>query len=172
MGTVPALDPAFRKGRLYRASEKLAQTPPGRWYAINIASRIDPMLMRISGGRLASFPQAKAVLLTVPGRKSGLPRTTSLLYYTEGEDVILIASSYGREHHPGWYYNLVAHPECELRAAGRGGRYRAVEVTDEAERRRLYEKAYDLYDGWRDYERRTAAVGRTIPVLRLTPLER
>jgi deazaflavin-dependent oxidoreductase (nitroreductase family) len=171
MGTVPALDPALPKGRLYRLSEKIAQTPPGRWYSINIGSRIDPVLVRVSGGRLASFPTAKVVLLCVPGRKTGEPRTASLLYYTEGDDVILIASSYGRDKHPGWYYNLIAHPECELRVGARGGRYHAQEVTDEAERLRLYEKAYDLYDGWRDYKRRTEAVGRTIPVLRLTPLD-
>lgn len=170
MGTVPPLDPAAPKGALYRVSEKLGQTPAGRWYAINIAPRIDPMLMKVSGGRLASFPQAKVVLMTVPGRRSGEPRTASLLYYTEGDDVILIASSYGREKHPGWYYNLMAHPECELRVGHRRARYRAQQVSDEAERRRLYEKAYDLYDGWRDYRRRTDAVGRTIPVLRLTPL--
>ena len=171
MGTVPPLDPAAPKGPLYRGSERIAQTGPGRWYAINVAPKIDPVLMRVSGGRLASFPQAKVVLLTVPGRKSGEPRTSPLLYYTEGDDVILIASSYGREKHPSWYHNLIAHPECELRVGDRGGRYRAVEVADEPERLRLYEKSYTLYDGWRDYKRRTEAVGRTIPVLRLSPLE-
>lgn len=171
MGRVPALDPAFPKGRLYRASERLALTRPGRWMAINIASRIDPLLLRLTGGRTGSFPEGKVVLLTVPGRRTGEPRTTPLLYYTEGDDVILIASSFGREKHPGWYYNLVAGPECELRAGAAGGRYRAQEVTDDAERRRLYDRAHALYSGYAGYEDRAGAVGRRIPVLRLTPLD-
>jgi deazaflavin-dependent oxidoreductase (nitroreductase family) len=171
MGTVPALDPAFPKGRLYRGSEAFAQTGVGRWFAINVAPRIDPVLLRLTGGRTGTFPEAKVVLLTVPGRKSGEPRTAPLLYYTEDEDVILIASSYGRDRHPAWYLNLVAHPECGLRVGPHGGRYRAQEVTDEAERRRLYDKAHALYSGYEGYEERAGAVGRRIPVLRLTPAE-
>jgi deazaflavin-dependent oxidoreductase (nitroreductase family) len=171
MGTVPALDPAFPKGRLYRGSERFAQTAAGRWLAINVAPKVDPLLLRLTGGRTGSFPQGKVVLLTVPGRRSGEPRTTPLLYYTEGDDVIVIASSYGRDKHPGWYHNLIAHPECELRVGRHGGRHRAQEVTDEAERRRLYDRAHALYSGYEGYEERAGAGGRRIPVLRLTPLE-
>jgi deazaflavin-dependent oxidoreductase (nitroreductase family) len=170
MGTVPPLDPAFPKGKLYRFSEALAQTAGGRWLAINVSSRVDPLLLRLSGGRVATFPQARVVLLTVPGRKSGEPRTTPLLYYTDGDDVILIASSFGREKHPGWYYNIVANPEVQLHAGEAGGRYRAEEVTDEDERRRLYDRAQALYSGYPDYEARAARVGRRIPVLRLRPV--
>jgi deazaflavin-dependent oxidoreductase (nitroreductase family) len=172
MGTVPALDPDFPKGRGYRGSERFAQTAVGRWLAINVAARVDPLLLRLSGGRVASFPQAKVVLLTVPGRRSGEPRTTALLYYTEGDDVIVIASSYGRDKHPGWYHNVIAHPEVELRVGSRGGRYRAAEVADEAERRRLYDRARLVYSGFEGYEERAGAAGRRIPVLRLSPLER
>jgi deazaflavin-dependent oxidoreductase (nitroreductase family) len=172
MGTVPALDPAFPKSRVYRGSEAFAQTGVGRWFAIHVAPRLDPVLLRLTGGRTGSFPQGKVVLLTVPGRKTGEPRTTPLLYFTEGDDVILIASSYGREKHPGWYHNLAAHPECELRVGPRGGRYRAQEVADEPERRRLYDKSNALYSGYAGYAERAGAVGRRIPVLRLSPLER
>ena len=171
MGIVPALDPAFPKGRAYRATERFAQTGVGRWFAINIAPKVDLALLGLTGGRVGCFPQAKVVLLTVPGRKTGEPRTTPLLYYTEGDDVILIASSYGREKHPGWYYNLLAHPEAELRVGSAGGRYRAGEITDEAERRRLYNRAHALYSGYAGYEERAGAAGRRIPVLRLAPLE-
>jgi deazaflavin-dependent oxidoreductase (nitroreductase family) len=172
MGTVPALDPAFPKGRLYRGSERFAQTGAGRWFGINIASKIDAALLRLTGGRVGSFPQARVVLLTVPGRRSGEPRTTPLLYYTDGDDVILIASSFGRDRHPAWYHNLLAHPECELQVGRHGGRYRAQVVDDEAERRRLYDRAHALYSGYEGYEERAGAAGRRIPVLRLTPVER
>jgi deazaflavin-dependent oxidoreductase (nitroreductase family) len=170
MGTVPALDPDFPKGRGYRGLQAFAQTGVGRWVSINIAARIDPLLLRLTGGRMGSFPQAKVLMLTVPGRRTGEPRATPLLYYTEGDDVIVIASSFGREKHPGWYYNLLAHPEVDLRVGARGGRYRAAEVTDEPERRRLYDRAHALYSGYAGYEDRAGAAGRRIPVLRLSPL--
>ena len=39
---------------------------------------------------------------------------------------ILIASNYGGPKHPQWYYNLKAHPECELGDE----KFVATEVTD------------------------------------------
>jgi len=171
MGRVPPLDPDTPHGALYRASEAFAQTRVGRWFAINVAPRLDPPLLRLSGGRFGSFPQAKVVMLTCPGRTSGQPRTNPLLYFTEGDDVVLIASSYGRERHPAWYRNAIAAPEVELRVGPRGGRYRAAEVQDPAERRRLYDRSFGVFAGYEGYEDRAGATGRTIPVLRLTPLD-
>ena len=139
---------------------------------MHVAPRIDPIILQLTGGRTGSFPQGKVVLLTCPGRKSGTPRTTPLLYFTEGDDVILIASSYGRERHPAWYLNARAQPEVELRGpGGSGGRYRAVDVVDEPERHRLYLRAHGLFSGYAGYEQRAAATGRRIPVLRLQPLD-
>jgi deazaflavin-dependent oxidoreductase (nitroreductase family) len=171
MGRIAPLDPdANAKGRLYRASERFAQTRPGRWLAIHLAPRLDPVLLKLTGGRTGSFPEAKVVLLTVVGRRSGEPRTAPLLYFTEGDDVILLASSYGRDRHPAWYLNACANPEVELRQGRESGRYRVRDVTDAAERQRLYDRAQGIFSGYAGYERRAAAVGRTIPVLRLTPL--
>ena len=170
MGRIPAVDPDFTKSRLYDAEVRFVQTPLGRWFAINVATALDPLVLRLTGGRSGVFVGARVVTLTVPGRRSGEPRSTPLLYFTEGDDVIVIASSFGRERHPDWYHNVKAHPEVELSARGRRGRYHAQEVADEAERRRLYDRGKHLYDGWNDYERRTAVVGRTIPVFRLRPV--
>ena len=171
MGRIAPLDPDdLPRGAVYRASERFAQTRPGRWLAIHLAPKIDPMLLKLTGGRTGSFPEAKVVLLTVVGRRSGEPRTSPLLYFTDGDDVILIASSYGREHHPAWYLNACANPDVELRQGRDAGRYRAAEVTDPDERRRLYDRAHGLFTGYAGYEERAATAGRTIPVLRLTPV--
>jgi deazaflavin-dependent oxidoreductase (nitroreductase family) len=170
MGRVPPIDPDAPRSRVYRASEAFAQTGVGRWMAINVAPRIDPIMLKVSGGRVGSFPQAKVVLMTCPGRRSGTPRTTPLLYFTEGEDVIVIASSYGRERHPAWYRNALAAGEVSLSCGRDGGPYRVTEVEDPAERRRLYDRSCGVFSGYAGYERRAGAVGRTIPVLRLTPL--
>ena len=165
---VPAVDPHASSRRL-RASVKFARSSFGRWFGINVSSRIDPFLLKISGGRISTFAGAPIVDMTVPGRKSGEPRHAALLYFTQGDEVVLIASSFGREKHPAWYHNVMAHPEVTLHAKGQEGRYVAREVHGE-ERDRLYGLANRIYPGYADYEQRAAAAGRTIPVVALRPL--
>lgn len=164
---VPAIDPSRSSG-LMRAAVRFARSAPGRWFAINVSSRVDPVLLKATGGRVSTFAMAPVVNLTVPGRRSGEPRRCALLYFTEGDDVVLVASSFGRERHPAWYHNVMAHPEVELEAKGRSGRYVATEVQG-AERDRLFARATELYAGYADYVGRAAQAGRTIPVLRLRP---
>ena len=67
-----------------RAIEKFARTPAGYWFVRNVAPRVDPPLLRISGGRFSSVYPAPTMLLTTIGAKSGLPRTLPLLYVAEG----------------------------------------------------------------------------------------
>ena len=163
---VPPVDPLAPKSAYRRGMEAFARSRPGSLFAQNVATRVDPPLLRLTRGRLSTFPTAPNVLLTVPGRKSGAPRTTTLLYFTEGDEVILMASQFGRTTHPQWYFNVMAHPEVTLTVRGRSHPYLARE-TRGAERDRLYEKAKALYAGWSDYE--ITAGDRTIPVLALRP---
>jgi deazaflavin-dependent oxidoreductase (nitroreductase family) len=109
---------------------------------------------------------APSATLKTTGAKTGQPREVPIAYFHDGRDVILIASNFGGDRHPQWYYNLVAHPDCEL-----GGKaFRAAEVTDQAAYARLYGLAERSYAGYADYKAKTAPLGRTIPVFRLTPL--
>lgn len=140
----------------------------GRWFAINVASRIDPYLMRATNGRLSSFGKAPILLLTVRGRKTGELRTLPLLYYTEGDDVILVASNFGRATHPAWYYNALAAPDVTLMSGGRSGTYRSSEVTDEEERLRLFEGFERLTRAYTNYIGLAGSYGRQIRVLRFT----
>ena len=148
-----------------RTLEKFARTPPGYWFVRNVAPRVDPPLLRISGGRFSSVYPAPVMLLTTTGAKSGLPRTLPLLYVAEGDSLILIASNYGRPGHPAWYRNLKADPEVEVLAGKHSGTYRASEITDPAERETAWAKSVDQYAGYSDYEVR--AGNRTIPLIRL-----
>jgi deazaflavin-dependent oxidoreductase (nitroreductase family) len=165
---VPPVDPRRPKPFLFRAAAAFARSRPGLWFASHVARRLDPILLRISGGRLATFPMAPNILMTVPGRKSGEPKTATLLYFTEGEEVVLMASHFGRTTHPQWYLNVKAHPEVTLSVRGQAHRYVARETEGE-ERDRLYGLAKELYAGWSDYE--ITAGDRLIPVLALRPLE-
>ena len=52
-----------------------------------IAPRIDPPLLRLTGGRV-SLSGAAVMLLTTTGAKSGQPRTLPLTYLTDGDGLI------------------------------------------------------------------------------------
>jgi deazaflavin-dependent oxidoreductase (nitroreductase family) len=168
-GGVPQVDPLRRHGAFYRGYVRFLRTGPGRWIAINVAAPVDPFLMRVSGGRVGAGLVLPSLNLTTTGAKSGQPRTATVLYFSDGDDVIVIASSFGRDKHPAWYHNLKAHPDAVLERGGRTGRYRAIEVDDEAERERLFGLADRIYGGYADYRERTARIGRRIPILRLEP---
>ncbi len=166
---IPAVDPRGRSTGLLGVATRIALSKPGTWFYSQVAARIDPWLLRKSGGRVSSVRGLlPVVLLTVRGARSGVERTVPLVYFTDGGEVILIASSFGRPRYPAWYHNIKANPEVTLEAKGRSARFRARE-TDGEDRARLYELAKQLYSGYGNYEQRTEGI-RHVPVLRQTQL--
>ncbi len=166
---IPRVDPDAVSSSLFKRSLfAFAQTKAGTWYSAELGARIDPWLLRATRGRVDhAFGQIPIVLLTVRGARSGVERTVPLLYFSDGDDVILIASSYGRPKFPAWYYNLKAHPDVSLEVKGHTAPYVAHEVTGE-EHDRLFAQAKKVYRGYTTYEQRTEGI-RHIPVMRLSP---
>jgi deazaflavin-dependent oxidoreductase (nitroreductase family) len=163
---IPPVDPTEQPSGFKKLMQKAGMTKAGRWFGIEVGSRVDPALLRLTRGRVATTAFFPLVLLTVTGRKSGTPRTVPLVYFTQGDEVILTASSFGRAKHPAWYLNARANPEVKLAAKGIDLPYLARETEGE-ERDRLFELSKRLYAGYGLYEQR--ATERTIPVLALTP---
>ena len=106
------------------------------------------------------------IQLTTIGAKSQRPRTMPLIGIFDREKIVLIASSFGRKHNPGWYYNLKVHPECEASFHGRTRTYIARETTGE-EYERYWKLANSYYAGYDKYKQR--APHRHIPVMVLEP---
>ena len=129
---------------------------------------IDFHALRFTGGRrtLSELAGWTIIQLTTTGAKTGQQRTMPLLAGIEGGKIALIASSFGRERNPGWYYNLKAHPECKVVYKGISLAYVACEVNGEE-----YDKYWNLvssnYVGYEKYRRRAAH--RRIPVMLLEP---
>lgn len=167
MAMIPPVDPTTEPTGVQRVLHRIGMSAAGRWFGINVSSRVDPWMLRVSRGRFSTTSFFPLVLMTVRGRKSGEPRTVPLVYFTRGDEVILTASSFGRAKHPAWYLNARANPEVELSAAGLSGRYLARE-TEGSERDELFALSKRLYEGYGLYEQR--ATERTIPVLALSPL--
>ena len=112
------------------------------------------------------FPFAPPMLLLDHvGAKSGVRRTSPLVYVEDGEDVVLVASKGGHPRNPAWFHNLRAHPDVTVQIGSerRGVRAR---VATEAERPRLWSKAVATYGGYRTYQERT---DRKIPLVVLEP---
>jgi len=166
MSRIPTIDPTRKRGRMREAFHRFGMSDAGRWYGINVASRIDPVLLKLTGGRFATTGMLPLVLLRVRGRKTGQLRTVPLVYFTDGDDVILVASSFGRAKNPAWFVNVVANPDVELTAGGVTAPYRA-RVVEGPERDRLYDLARRNYAGYGDYEE--MAGERKIPVVALSP---
>lgn len=160
------MSPERRHLSLYeRALESFGRSAVGDWYLKRIAPRIDPPLLRLTGGRVSSVYPVPVMLLTTTGAKSGKARTLPLLYVIDGDRLMLIASNYGKKSHPAWYRNLRANPQVEVLAGKHSGRYVAREITEPSERDRAWELAVDQYAGYSDYEIR--AGDRDIPLLLL-----
>ena len=160
------MGPERRHLSLYkRALESFGRSAVGDWYLKRIAPRIDPPLLRLTGGRVSSVYPVPVMLLTTTGAKSGKARTLPLLYVIDGDRLMLIASNYGKKGHPAWYRNLRANPQVEVLAGKHSGRYVAREITEPRERDRAWQLAVDQYAGYSDYEIR--ASDRDIPLLLL-----
>lgn len=113
------------------------------------------------------LPGVYTLLLTTTGRRSGEPFTTPLIYTTDGDDHVVIASKGGAPQHPDWYHNLVANPQVEVQVEDRVFAATAHEVTGER-RERLWAQMAQV---WPDYDAYAQRTDREIPVVVLTPTD-
>ena len=167
----PALrhvDPNRRRGPLKRAYAALANTRLGRFFSIHVLWKLDPLVMRATGGRLGSgLGLIPTGLLETRGAKSGALRRNTVIYFHDGERVTIVASKLGMAKHPAWFHNLVVNPDVVFG----GVPMRAAVVADEAERERIWTQADRVFPLYATYRREAAAANRTIPLVQLTARE-
>jgi deazaflavin-dependent oxidoreductase (nitroreductase family) len=108
------------------------------------------------------------LILRTTGARSGLTRTSVLVYADDGDDLVVVTSNGGQDHPPGWLHNVRAHPDVEVQIRRRRFAARARELTpDDAGYARLWRAANDVnHDRYEAYQRRTA---RPIALVVLTP---
>ena len=108
------------------------------------------------------------IIVTNRGHKTGAIRKTPLMRVADGRNYILVASQGGAPKHPQWYYNLKADPNVEIRDKTEVHAMRVREVTDPAERERLWNIAVQAFPPYAEYQKKT---DRLIPVFLAEPLE-
>lgn len=101
------------------------------------------------------------LLLTTIGRRSGQPRRLALIYGTDGDRYVIVASKGGAPEHPEWYLNLLAHPEVNVQVLGDIFRANARTATAE-EREVLWPKLAEI---WPDYNTYQTKTDREIPLV-------
>ena len=123
---------------------------------------------RATGGRIGHTAPGMPTILLLDhvGAKSGKKRTSPLLYFRDGEDVVMVASKGGFPKNPAWLYNLKANPETTVQIRSERLPVRARVATPE-ERERLWPLAVRQYRGYDDYQARSK--GREIPMVILSP---
>ncbi|MFE7424155.1 nitroreductase family deazaflavin-dependent oxidoreductase [Streptomyces sp. NPDC057545] len=106
----------------FRLIQKVSATRAFARIAPHVIPAMDRAVHRLTRGRvLLSARMLPGLVLTVPGARSGRPRTTPLACMPEGgaavpgdgapRSWILVGSNFGRPGHPAWTANLLAGPD-------------------------------------------------------------
>ncbi|NGO68976.1 nitroreductase/quinone reductase family protein [Streptomyces boncukensis] len=120
---------------------------------------------RANAGRVGGpFDDARLLLLTTTGARTGARHTTPVGYLPDGAGrVLVIASAAGSPRHPDWFHNLRAHPRATVEDGVFTYEAQATVVRG-AERDELFARAAEADPGWGEYQART---DRVIPVVAL-----
>jgi deazaflavin-dependent oxidoreductase (nitroreductase family) len=133
------------------------------WSLLNHLMAGHTAIYRATNGMIGSWLPGglPILLLDHVGAKSGRRRTNPLLYATDGDDLVLVASKGGHPKNPAWFHNLMANPDTTVQV---GSERRSVHARQASadERERLWERAVAVYGPYESYRRRT---GREIPIV-------
>lgn len=137
----------------------------------HVYARLHALLYTWSGGRLghairvAGGPRPPVLLLETIGRRSGVPRTSPLIFLQDGVDLVVVAANAGHPQHPAWWLNLEAEPRATVTI---GGDRRAViaRAVEGSRRDDLWRRFVAMYDGLDAYQ---AQAARPFPVVVLSP---
>ena len=117
---------------------------------------------RANGGKVSGmFAGAPLILLTTTGARSGQPRVAPLVYTTDNDRMVIIASKGGAPTHPDWFHNLRANPEVTVEVGTESFTAHAT-IPEGAERQRLFDQMAAQMPNFAEYQRNTA---RKIPVV-------
>jgi len=129
-------------------------------------------LREVMGKMMVFFARrmgSRFVVLTTIGARTGLPHTTALGRFTDGDKAFLVvASNAGSAHHPAWFFNMAKHPDQVWAEVG-GRKFKVRPQTLQgAEREAAMQRVIQASPGYARYQ---VTTDREIPVIRLTPEE-
>ncbi|MGN6606252.1 MAG: nitroreductase family deazaflavin-dependent oxidoreductase [Jatrophihabitans sp.] len=130
---------------------------------------VDQHLQQLSRGRVSLLDVAGLpnIVLTVPGRRTGVPRSTPLLAVPRGASWLVAGSYFGGPKEPVWVKNLEAASSAEVTVKGRTSRV-VPRRLDGPDRAAAWQELLAVWPNFALYERRTE---RVIKVFELAPAD-
>lgn len=129
-----------------------------------VAKQVDTI--ESSGGTKGVVTQGVPIIvLTMRGHRSGKVRKAGVMRVEHDGSYAAVASKGGDPQNPGWYYNLIAGPEVDVRDGTEVRHMRAREVQGD-ERATWWARAVEVWPAYDDYQAKTE---REIPVFVLEP---
>lgn len=156
------------EGPVGRAMRKMATSSTFRKVGPKVVPPTDRALHRLTGGRVVlSRMLVPSLVLTTTGRKSGLERETPLACVPDDDGGWwVVGSNFGREAHPAWTGNLIAHPDATVSYAAKLTRVRAELLSDDA-KAEVWPRLVATWPAFDDY---VVSSGRNIRVFHLVPV--
>jgi deazaflavin-dependent oxidoreductase (nitroreductase family) len=119
---------------------------------------------RANAGKVGGpFAGAPMLLLHTTGKRSGQERVNPLVYWPEGDTMVIFASKGGAPTHPDWYHNLMAHPDTTVEVGTDTVPVHA-RATEGEEYQDLFDRITAVMPGFAEYQAKTS---RRIPVIML-----
>ena len=114
------------------------------------------------------FQNANMLQLTTVGAKSGQRRQTTVVYFSDrANSMLIVGSAGGAVQHPAWFFNIAKHPDqVWARVGDRTFRVRP-ETLSGSERAEAWQRITTQSPVFAGYETKT---DRELPVIRLTPI--
>jgi deazaflavin-dependent oxidoreductase (nitroreductase family) len=128
---------------------------------------VDRAIQKLTRGRftLLTATGLPELMLTVAGRKTGVPRTTPLLCMPHDGGWLVAGSNWGNPAPPAWVLNLCAADEASVRFSGIDTAV-SVRTAEGSERDALWAV---LVATWPNYDLYAERIERQIPVFVLMP---
>ena len=119
-----------------------------------------------TGGKVGhEWNGTTCLVLHTQGRKSGETRKFPLIYGRDGDAYVVVASKGGAPEHPGWYLNLLAHPDVTIQVKDA-----LIPVTARVGTARDKARVWPVMTAqWPDYDAYQQKTPREIPVVLLEP---
>jgi F420H(2)-dependent quinone reductase len=135
---------------------------------VRIGNRMSSWMYRASDGRLLNTKNAKVLMITTPGRRTGVLGSTCVRYLETPEGFVVWGTASGAPRDPDWFRNLRKVKVADVQVDAQTVRVRPRELL-----------AAERESAWQDVvlaqapevQKYAHRAGRTIPVALLEPIE-